>query len=801
MALIPQVCHSMCTPTPGCLGGTVFEDFNSNGVEDALEPGVDGVEVSVYDATNTLMGTVITDDAGAWQLCGLTDGDNYRVEYIMPLSISCWANPTHVGADNGTDVQFEIAPSCSQFSLHDPTKYTDDVDGILLSLSCYEGGTGEGPNSGNPAFVSFNNNSSGNATNPNFDISIADIGSVWGSSYDVCESRVFTASVLKRHVGLANGLGHLYVLDYSNPMAPNLAQSIDLEGVVAANTGLPISFGDVCRDAACANDPGNTGNPADYVLSNDPEAKTTDLDAFNKVGTVGYGDIEYDATNELLWMVNLHDRTLLSMDVSGTLPGQVNSYPILGGPGVPTCTNGEIRPWALSIHQGIGYLGTVCDASNTNNNADLDAHVLSFDIKSPAAGFTLVQQVDLTEGARIGSEPIFSGPGFVIVVNNEFHAWSEEYNDLPGNFRTEIESNTPQVVGYRGGQPILSDLDFDTDGNLLVSILDRTSLQIGFNQNPPTSDPTITNLVTSIAYGDLFRYCEDGAGGYIKEGAAGCLPANYNVDDFFDLKIGDGNDDGPLGSLTVIPGTNEVVSVVYDPFPIGGTFGPPYLNTQGIHWFNEDTGDKTDWYTVVSETTTSQTFAKGQGLGNIEAHYSPAPIEIGNYVWCDTIENGIQDATEESVDGMIVQLYDRNGVLVGQTTTVNGNYYFNQNNVDTTGVNPDGSAMNSFTGLSKETEYFLVYGNSQFLGGEFTIGADTFYGVTTVDAGASDQVDSDVDGSVLSSALNQMPAGLPFHSFTSPRLGCGDHKFDMGLICIPPCPPSQICLPITVVKN
>ncbi len=801
IAINSQICFSMCSPTPGCLGGVAFEDFNFNGTEDSEEVGVQGVIVSIYDATNTLIATVNTDASGAWQQCGLTDGESYRVEYILPASISCWASPTHTGLDNGTDVQFVVAPNCTKFSIGDPTKFTDDTNSLVLSVSCYEGGTGDGPNSGNAAFVSFDNDSNGNTVDPNYDITIGEIGSVWGSSYDVCEQRVFTASVLKRHVGLGDGLGYLYVLDYSNPSAPNLAQKIDLEGAVPANTGVAISFGQVCRDASCANDPGNTGNPADYELSNDPEAKTLDLDAFYKVGKVGYGDVEYDAANELLWFVNLYERTLISMDVSGTLPGQINSYPISGGPGAPTCTNGELRPWALAIHQGIGYLGTVCDATTTNNFNDLDAHVLSFDIKNPSAGFSLVQQVDLTEATRVGSPPIFSGPGFVIVENKEFQAWSEDYNDLPANFRTEIESNTPQVVGYRGGQPILSDLDFDTDGNLLVSILDRTSLQIGFNQRAPNNDPTITNLVTSISYGDLFKYCTDGAGGYIKEGATGCTPTNFNTDDFFDLRVGDGNADGTLGSVTVIPGTNEVVALVYDPFPIGGTFGPPYLNTQGVHWFNQDTGAKTDWYTLISETTTSQNFAKGQGLGNIEAHYPEAPIEIGNYVWCDTIENGIQDATEESIDGLLVQLYDRNGVLVGQTNTVNGNYLFNQTNVDTTGINANGTPMNSFTGLSKSTQYFLVYGNGQFLSGEFTVGTETYYGVTTVNAGVSDQVDSDVDGSVLSTALNQMPSGLPFHSFETPRLGCSNHKFDLGLICIPPCPPSQICMPISITKN
>ncbi|MBK9462537.1 MAG: carboxypeptidase regulatory-like domain-containing protein [Sphingobacteriales bacterium] len=53
------------------------------------------------------------------------------------------------------------------------------------------------------------------------------------------------------------------------------------------------------------------------------------------------------------------------------------------------------------------------------------------------------------------------------------------------------------------------------------------------------------------------------------------------------------------------------------------------------------------------------------------------PASLGNYVWYDVDEDGIQDATETGVDGVTVTLYDGNGAVVATTTTdATGAYEF-----------------------------------------------------------------------------------------------------------------------------
>ena len=50
-------------------------------------------------------------------------------------------------------------------------------------------------------------------------------------------------------------------------------------------------------------------------------------------------------------------------------------------------------------------------------------------------------------------------------------------------------------------------------------------------------------------------------------------------------------------------------------------------------------------------------------------------VSIGDYVWWDVDRDGQQDASEPVVPGVIVNLYDEFGALVGTTTTGDNGYY------------------------------------------------------------------------------------------------------------------------------
>ena len=691
------------------LGGTVWEDWNYNGIFDETVIGVEGVEVRLYDCDGNPAGTTVTNADGDWTIGGLGGGalpgqtaEKYRVEFILPAAVQKWANPTRAGADSGTNVQFAEPGNCVNLGVSAAADYCQDNPRI--ALACYENGQPAGNNG--PGLVSFRYNASGlpvgyetseqptpttpgTAEVPLEHAEIQDIGAVEGTAWQSGRQRLFLTSFIKRFVGLRDGPGYIYAVDFTNGTAA-VPVGFDLDGVVPANGGGAIDFGEICRDAGCANDAGNTGNASDYTLPNSPTVSSVDLDAFPNVGTMSYGDADMAEDGKTLFAVNLFQRALITVDVSeetGMLPGEVNQYLLDNLSGVPTCANGIFRPWALAFEKGRGYWGGVCDASISQDSTDLRAHVLSFDPENVAGGFTPEVDFALDYNREHGQ----SGPAECFAFWN---AWADDWNQLDP-YTNGIDNN------FMGPQPILGDIEFNERGDMILGFIDRFGHQNG-RQNRKALAGNTENVDTN-SEGDLIQICRIN-GTWAVEGSANC-PVNDDNINVGDPKMVLRQDDGvnnvgefyyedyftedstdltnfthtetATGRLALIKGTQQVISIHYDPL-----WGPPRIvNSQGVVFHNTYTGAREDAYQVVKTSNDNQTFAKANGLGDMEAMCNAAPLEIGNYVWEDENRNGVQDACEPPIVGVTVELV-RNGVVTATTVTdAAGNYYFSHSDV------------------------------------------------------------------------------------------------------------------------
>lgn len=68
------------------LGNLVWNDLNSNGLQDAGEPGIAGVAVEVFSsAGNVSRGLTVTDASGNYALGGLSEGVNYYLVFRAPV--------------------------------------------------------------------------------------------------------------------------------------------------------------------------------------------------------------------------------------------------------------------------------------------------------------------------------------------------------------------------------------------------------------------------------------------------------------------------------------------------------------------------------------------------------------------------------------------------------------------------------------------------------------------------------------------------------------------------------------------
>ena len=83
------------------LGDFVWDDLNADGIQDAGEPGIEGVAVELQDSGGTTLDTTTTDVSGQYLFSGLTPGD-YRVQADLPAGFIAFTSANQ-GADDTVD--------------------------------------------------------------------------------------------------------------------------------------------------------------------------------------------------------------------------------------------------------------------------------------------------------------------------------------------------------------------------------------------------------------------------------------------------------------------------------------------------------------------------------------------------------------------------------------------------------------------------------------------------------------------------------------------------------------------------
>ena len=248
-------------------------------------------------------------------------------------------------------------------------------------VSCFvNGDPTHSSNVGEPAIARFDWLSSGTAqmgTNGALNITHMDsIGPVWGIAYDEVNNILYSSSVVKRHSGAGpDGIGAIYrQTDTSDPATVSLFHDFGTDaGTIDNNaTRFPGTGTGAGEEGACAT------------------CDNVDTNAFGWAGTRSFGDIDISADGATLYVTNLFDGKLYSINTSGT-PSHTE---VAGAPWLSNADcndngngtdSGVARPWAVTVHDDDVYVGVICDASTSttcnslNSCADLTAHVYRYD--------------------------------------------------------------------------------------------------------------------------------------------------------------------------------------------------------------------------------------------------------------------------------------------------------------------------------------------------------------------------------------------------------------------------------------
>jgi uncharacterized repeat protein (TIGR01451 family) len=774
----------------GTITGIVFHDFNTNGIRDvvvqsgvAFDIGVGNVTITAYDPAGVVRGMAVSCNGFTRQ-----QGDQInpctpaeRGQYIIILSgpgpyrlestgLPVGFQPGIVGAGSDTSVVFVPDPAGGNavvdYAIHVPGETCQNNPDLVTT--CAANGDPLNPTIPNnpgplPALVTWGYRAApGTGAVADTALAIASqIGSTWGVAVQrpaapgAAGPRIFTAAYVKRHAGLGPlGVGGIYLVD---PTGPTVTNFVD---VVTIGIAVSVNFAsNAARGLGALDQP------------------SIDVQAFGATGTVGLGDIEMSEDGRYLWLANLNDRVIYSIFVDNP-PRTPTAADVRAWPAPFSddnfCPNGVARPWGLKAYRGLIYVGVVCTAEFDGTTADLGMYVYALDPNSGIYNFVLNLPVILNYQR-----------GFVwnqMPTIGNWQTWNNIYSDA--------RYNIGPFNGLARPQPIVSDIEFDAEGNMIIAFMDRTGNQIGWRNYRPTVPPIGTDpttLVNPYPGGEILKACRNSQGGWTVEsngscgGVAGTGVGNnqgvgggefFSFDRYPDVGF-QAHQETTFGSLTQMPGAPEVVLTAEDP--------AANLDAGGVNYFTTATGAKFGGDELYfAPGTGTGFFGKANGLGDLEVLCSVVPdIEIGNRVWLDSNPNGIQDPDETPIAGVNVNIYDCQGNLLGTAITdAQGRYGF------TSAAVPGQPWVVSVPGLVALTCYQIRLDDPA----DYAPGGplENLYATLVLgDTPATGMRDS--DGNVNDPAqLAGVGGNFPFRLINTQDWGWNNHTYDFGFNTVPP---------------
>jgi uncharacterized repeat protein (TIGR01451 family) len=376
--------------------------------------------------------------------------------------------------------------------------------------------------------------------------------------------------------------------------------------------------------------------------------------------------------------------------------------------------------------------------------------------------------IDATKWVNGAADPIGTWTRYPVVGNTavaaDGYATYHLFLEMKGNVVSD-KLELVDVLPHIGDTATLnknavrkSDWSMELVGPLQIDTIDRTladPAQSPKNQPLALWQPVTSGVTVSYSASDNpCRLTADSFGKLHVDNAltspTGCTPSPWTQADATNpdgarsfAVVLDANQEGYLpatkhGDLIRI--TVKVKDINDNATPDAGTVG----------------NDKVAWnsfgYTVTDTDAFEFLSAEPIKVGVKMTTLPATTASIGNYVWWDEDNNGVQNPLEEGINGVTVTLYDGAGNVVQTTVTV----------VDP--ADPSKNGYYRFYGLDPNTPYSLKFG------------APSGYVLTGTNTGADDAVDNDAS----------LVGGAPTIA-SAPTAGAGSYTdtYDVGFYKAP----------------
>jgi hypothetical protein len=584
------------------ISGTVFKDFNFNGTQQTsgfpIEPGVYGVQVKAFNAANVQLGaTKTTSASGAFSFSTgeVPAATAVRIEFTAPDGSfdSKFASGT-----NGSAVQFTTSPSATvNYAISSQAWYSNTANPYVATNGSTNGngnGGGSAGTNNNLYVFPYDMSDMGTGRLPN-----SQLGSVYGLTFQRTSRILLMSAYLKRHTGFGpNGISAIYKSTVSSAGIPSTSSLMVNVSTIGINVGT---------------------DPRTVTLPAASSTRNADVGVFAEIGKRGIGGMSLSEDGNDLYLVNMFEKKLHRIAVGNPVKASFTSADVTTWLIPDPSTAGMTwHPMACKTANGKVYVGgVVVFEKTTNHNLATDtigSRGIVYEFDPATSAFTEVLRFPFNY--RRG----FSNADVRYPAKcNWWCAWQNNGNGGATD-PLQADYNTAGSGAYTGGiyypQPMISDIDFDVNGEMVIGVRDRFGDQMGYQNLSNDGLPTGTgfgganNYFRALSSGEILRAGKNtGANAYTIENQGSVTSNGTTV-------VSDGVASGNLavgGSWTSGTGT-----------PYGGKYGPGWGGTAGtIPAGGPNPGTLGGYYYFNQNFTTATTpgTLNASGSGALNSHY------------------------------------------------------------------------------------------------------------------------------------------------------------------------------------
>jgi hypothetical protein len=686
----------------GSVGDRVWNDGNGDGVQDAGEPGINGVTVQLLDAAGNVIGTTTTSGDGSYTFTGLPAG-SYTVRIV--------ASSLPTGFAETYDLDGVASANQASFALGAGQSRTDVDFGYRTPPPAMQDCATGAP--GDPAYDQY---PSGHA------FYMPGIGTDFiftpapGTFVTLPDGTARLQGTLRSVSNPSNAFVVDVQLSGYSSTPPSGSPKKELLPNAYVENGGPIDPSTWYYYTGLSGTLTGIGNYAGAVIN------------INGLGAAFQVGVGANGKNTHFGASGWFNVNVVSQPASGNLsPTDRGDIDIDLGDCPPATASAGDRVWNDANGNGVQDAGEAGINGVTVQLLDVYGNVIATTTTSGDGNYTFGSLIAGTYTVRIDTASLPAGSAETYDLDGVASANQATFALATGQSRTDVD------FGYRGTGSVGDRVWIDTNGNgvqdlgesglngVTIELLDATNNVVATATTSGDGNYTFGNLsggtytvrVSSLPPGSAETYDLDGVAsanqatftlaggqsrtdvdfGYRYTGSVGdriWLDANGNG-------VQDAGETGINGvSVQLLDAANNVIATTTTSgdgnYAFGGLAGGTYTVRVAAS-LPAGVAETYDLDGVASANQATFTLGAGQARDDVDFGYQYTG-SVGDRVWLDTNGNGVQDAGEAGLNGVSVQLLDgANNVVATATTSGDGNYTFNHLAAGTYIVRVDASTL------------------------------------------------------------------------------------------------------------